>query len=143
MDALIRSCLRKGYREVVHQPLRVIRFLPNTAQLGPKRAHPSSNSLSIFRPLGGHVGPENGMLKLYPGSHSLQTKEEAQSICGPPQTIRLAPNQVLVTLGTLWVELSNTGGGALMWKGCSKLPVGLDILGEHALPFMKANWNGT
>ena len=128
---------------MVHQHLRVIRFLPNTAQLGPKRAHSSPNSFSIFRPLGGHVGPENGMLKVYPGSHTLRTKEEAQSICGLPQKIRLAPSQVLAALGTLWVELSNTGSGALMWKGCSEQPVGLGILGEHVLPFMKANWNGT
>ena len=88
------------------------------------------------------MGPGNGMLKIYPGSHS-QTKEEVLGICGTPQEIHLAPNQALVTLGTLWVELSNTGGGALMWKGCSEQPVGLDILAEHVLPFMKANWNGT
>lgn len=142
MDALIRSCVRKGYMEVLHQPLRVIRFLPNTAQLGPKRAHPCSNSLSIFRPLEGVVGPENGMLRVYPSSHSLQTKEEVLGICGPSRAIYLAPNQALVTLGALWVDLSNTGGGVLMWKGCSQQPMGIKAQSVDVLQFMQVHWNG-
>lgn len=82
------------------------------------------------------------MLKVYPSSHSLQTKEEVLRNCGPPRAIHLAPNQALVTLGTLWVEIANTGGGVLMWKGCSEQPMGLDIQGENVLPFMQAPWNG-
>ncbi|KAH3012235.1 hypothetical protein KXV89_005685 [Aspergillus fumigatus] len=61
MEGILRSCLRKGEDEVLHQPLRLVRFLRNSANLGPKKAHPHPNSVSIFRAFGGDVGYENGI----------------------------------------------------------------------------------
>ncbi|KAI9036075.1 uncharacterized protein KD926_002452 [Aspergillus affinis] len=133
VDALINGGLRKGYQQVIHQPVRVVRFLPNTLMMGPMRAHPSPNSISIFRPLYDSVGPENGMFKIYPCSQSL-TKAEIE---GRSSEVRLDPHQALVTLGPLWVEPVHSGGGVIIWKGCSESPVGMDTFGDHVLPFMK------
>ncbi|KAF7128768.1 hypothetical protein CNMCM5793_003677 [Aspergillus hiratsukae] len=136
MDGIIRSSLRKDKNEVLHQPLRLVRFLSNQANLGPKKAHPNPNSVSIFRPFGGDVGYKNGMFKVYPCSHPLQTKEEVLDSCRPTE-IHLAANQILIILGSAWVELSTKGGGLVMWKGCSTRIVGKLDSGEHVLPFMK------
>ncbi|GFF57044.1 hypothetical protein IFM51744_09074 [Aspergillus udagawae] len=136
MEGILRSSLRKGEDEVLHQPLRLVRFLPNSANLGPKKVHPHPHSVSIFRAFGSDVGYENGMFRLYPCSHSLQTKEEVLHTCRPTE-VRLAADQVLIVLGSVWAELSTNGGGLVMWKGCSTGIVGMHNFGEHFLPFLK------
>ncbi|KAF7114144.1 hypothetical protein CNMCM5793_007722 [Aspergillus hiratsukae] len=136
MDGILRSSLRNGYDKLVHQPLRLVRFLPNSANLGPKKVHPNPDSVSIFKPVGGDVGYKNGMFRIYPCSHPLQTKEEVLDTCRPTE-IRLAADQVLIVLGSAWVELSTNGGGLVMWKGCSTRPVGMHNYSEHFLPFLK------
>ncbi|KAJ8147754.1 hypothetical protein LV165_008661 [Aspergillus fumigatus] len=136
MEGILRSCLRKGEDEVLYQPLRLVRFLRNSADLGPKKAHPHPNSVSIFRAFGGDVGYENGMFRIYPCSHPLQTKEEVLDTCRPTE-VRLAADQVLIVFSSLWVELSTNGGGLVIWKGCSTGIVGLHNFSELFLPFLK------
>jgi hypothetical protein len=141
MEGILRRSLRKGEDEVLHQPLRLVRFLRNDANLGPKKAHPHPDSVSIFRVFGDDVGYENGMFRIYPCSHSLQTKEEVLRTCRPTE-VRLAADQVLIVLGSVWVELSTNGGGLVMWKGCSNGIVGRYNFGEHFLPFLKLHEGG-
>ena len=97
------------------------------------RAHPSPNSISIFRPLEDSVGPENGMFRVYSSSHPLAKTE----LTGRPSEICLEPHQALITLGQLWVQPVHSGGGVIIWKGFSEMPVGKDTFGDNVLPFMK------
>jgi hypothetical protein len=92
--------------------------------------------VSIFRPFGGDVGYGNGMFRIYPSSHSLQTAKEVLDTCRP-KDIRLKTDQVLIVLGSIWMELSTNGGGFIMWKGCSTGIVGMYNSSEHFLPFLK------
>jgi hypothetical protein len=76
------------------------------------------------------------MFRIYPSSHSLQTAKEVLDTCRP-KDIRLKTDQVLIVLGSIWMELSTNGGGFIMWKGCSTGIVGMHNSSEHFLPFLK------
>jgi hypothetical protein len=83
------------------------------------------------------MGPENGMFKVFPCSHHL-SREEVLRLGTPATEIRLRPDQILVALGSLWLETSQAGNGSwLVWQGYSCEPMGLDIFSEDTLDFMK------
>jgi hypothetical protein len=138
LSDIVEASLRIPYDNTIRQHSRIVRFVPNTAPPQVQRAHPTADgAVSIFRPLRDPIGPENGMFKVFPCSHHLSKEEVLRS--GTPATeIRLRPDQILVALGSLWLETSQTGDGPwLVWQGYSCRPMGLDIFSEETLDFMK------
>ncbi|GFF89668.1 hypothetical protein IFM61392_00848 [Aspergillus lentulus] len=105
----------------------IVRFVPNTAAASLKRSHPCRDGLSIWRPIRNSLGPENGMFKVYPGSHHVGTEEELRRSGIKADEVRVRADQVLFTHGGLWIETLGSGGGALMWMGVSTDLVGLHI----------------
>ncbi|KAF4207295.1 hypothetical protein CNMCM8927_003569 [Aspergillus lentulus] len=105
----------------------VVRFIPNSAAASLKRSHPCRDGLSIWRPIRNSLGPENGMFKVYPGSHHVETIGELQSSGIKPVEVWVRADQVLFTHGGLWIETLGSGGGTLMWMGVSTHLVGLHI----------------
>ncbi|KAL4899398.1 hypothetical protein BDW74DRAFT_163583 [Aspergillus multicolor] len=91
----------------------------------PRRSHPCRNGISIWRPVWNGIGPENGLFKVYAGSHQLQSLSELRQSGIRATGIRIRADQVLVTHGGLWIEEAD-GEGMLMWMGISA-----DILGMH------------
>ncbi|KAL2801901.1 hypothetical protein BJX63DRAFT_140379 [Aspergillus granulosus] len=87
----------------------------------PRRAHPCPGAISIWKPVWG-----TGLLKVYPGSHQLETIEELRESQLKPIELRLYPDRVLFTRGSLWIE-EGSGAGYLMWMGVSLSIVGLHI----------------
>ncbi|KAE8421464.1 hypothetical protein BDV36DRAFT_247929 [Aspergillus pseudocaelatus] len=134
LNAIIANCFPKEGPEPIHQPLRPILFQCDEVGTSLYRAHPNSDSISIFRPIGCDVGPENGMFMVYPCSDNLDMKD----VQGPPKSIRINSGELLVIRGPTIVKTVNTGGGLVMWKGCSIQPTGMNIVGQHVLPFMRA-----
>ncbi|KAE8377775.1 hypothetical protein BDV26DRAFT_292883 [Aspergillus bertholletiae] len=100
-----------------------------------RRAHPCSDGISIWRPLGGKVGPENGMFKVYPGSHNIKSEEELRDSGLHADEIHLHADQILITAGGLWIEYNQSKGGVLMWMGYSEDLVGLHCH-RHSLDFL-------
>ncbi|KAB8240182.1 hypothetical protein BDV35DRAFT_374360 [Aspergillus flavus] len=134
LDAIINNCFPKQGPRPIHQPLRPVLFQCDEVGTSLYRAHPNSDSISIFRPIGCDVGPENGMFKVYLCSDNLDMKD----VQGSPTSIRINSGELLVIRGPTIVETVNTIGGLVMWKGCSIQPMGVNIAGQHVLPFMRA-----
>jgi hypothetical protein len=105
-----------------------------------RRAHPCSDGISIWRPLGDKVGPENGMFKVYPGSHSIESEEELRNSELRAEEIHLRGDEILITAGGLWIEYNQSKGGILMWMGYSKDIVGLHF-DRHSLDFLVDAYN--
>lgn len=120
---------------------RVIRQGPIIHNLAPsptrnrlRKAHPCREGISIWRPVRGGLGPENGLFKVYPGSHHIRTEDELQNSKIEPVEIRISANQVLIAYGSLWIEEGN-GDGVLMWMGVSAGIIGLQI-DKYCLTFV-------
>ncbi|KAE8363894.1 hypothetical protein BDV27DRAFT_158356 [Aspergillus caelatus] len=105
-----------------------------------RRAHPCSDGISIWRPLGGKVGPENGMFKVYPGSHNIESEQELRNSGLHADEIHLHADQILITAGGLWIEYNQSKGGIIMWMGYSEDLVGLHF-DRHSLDFLVAAYN--
>ncbi|KAB8239916.1 hypothetical protein BDV35DRAFT_375113, partial [Aspergillus flavus] len=135
LEAIITSCFSKEDPSPIHQPLRPVLFKCDGVKTSLYRVHPNADSISIFRPIGCDVGPENGMFMVYPCSDQL----DMEDIQGPPTSIRIKSGELLVIRGRTIVETVNTGGGIVMWKGCSTQPLGVNLLGQHVLPFLRAH----
>ncbi|KAL3483309.1 hypothetical protein BJX62DRAFT_82528 [Aspergillus germanicus] len=88
------------------------------------KSHPCLDGISIWRPIGRDLGPENGLFKVYPGSQGI-TPEEAREAGIVAEEIRVRVDQVLVT--KLVVEPVESGGGVVMWMGFST-----ELIGLHA-----------
>ncbi|KAK9604842.1 hypothetical protein V6Z93_002790 [Aspergillus fumigatus] len=98
--------------------------LRTTAPL--RRSHPCRDGISVWRPIRKDVGPEDGLFKVYPGSHRIESEQELREsgICADDISIRA--DQVLITHGGLWIE-ERSGAGLLMWMGVSEESIGLHI----------------
>ncbi|KAB8253918.1 hypothetical protein BDV32DRAFT_133257 [Aspergillus pseudonomiae] len=133
LDAIIDNCFPKQGPRPIHQPLRPVLFQRDEVGTSLYRAHPNLDSISIFRPIGCDVGPENGMFMVYPCSDNLDMKD----VQDEPRSIRINSDELLVIRGPTIVKTVNTEGGLVMWKGCSIQPMGVNIAGQHVLPFMR------
>jgi hypothetical protein len=88
----------------------------------------------VWRPIRKGVGPEDGLFKVYPKSHRIESEQKLREsgICA--DVIRIRADQVLITHGGLWIE-ERSGAGLLMWMGFSEESIGLHI-DMHSLLFI-------
>lgn len=91
-----------------------------------RKAHPCREGISIWRPVRVGLGPENGLFKVYPGSHHIRTEDELRRSNIEPVEIRIRAEQVLIAYGGLWIE-ERSGNGLVMWMGVSTGIIGLCI----------------
>ncbi|KAH1915069.1 hypothetical protein KXW47_003730 [Aspergillus fumigatus] len=91
-----------------------------------RRSHPCCDGISVWRPIRKGVGPEDGLFKVYPKSHRIESEQQLREsdICA--DVIRIRADQVLITHGGLWIE-ERSGTGLLMWMGFSEESIGLHI----------------
>ncbi|GFF96245.1 hypothetical protein IFM53868_08440 [Aspergillus udagawae] len=110
----------------------IVSALETTAAL--RRSHPCRDGISVWRPIRKGVGPEDGLFKVYPKSHRIESEQQLQEsgICA--DVIRIRADQVLITHGGLWIE-ERSGAGLLMWMGFSEESIGLHI-DMHSLLFI-------
>lgn len=133
--------LQCGQRLLAQEKVAVA-FVPNKFGGRLQKAHPCPEpSVSVVIPLRNGLGPENGMWKIYPGSHKIQTEEELRASGIIPKEIRVGPTEALVIAGGLWMETSEYGGGTFMWLGFSEIPVGL-YFSKYTLWFIIASHGG-
>ncbi|EDP47906.1 hypothetical protein AFUB_097570 [Aspergillus fumigatus A1163] len=99
-----------------------------------RRSHPCRDGVSVWRPIRKGVGPEDGLFKVYPKSHRIESEQKLREsgICA--DAIRIRADQVLITHGGLWIE-EQSGAGLLMWMGFSEESIGLHI-DMHSLLFI-------
>ncbi|QMW36968.1 hypothetical protein G4B11_000204 [Aspergillus flavus] len=90
LEAIIASCFSKEDPAPLHQPLRPVLFKCDGVKTSLYRVHPNADSISIFRPIGCDVGPENGMFMVYPCSDQL----DMEDIQGPPTSIRIKSGEL-------------------------------------------------
>ncbi|KAJ5216849.1 hypothetical protein N7468_009857 [Penicillium chermesinum] len=97
------------------------------------KAHPCREGFAIWRPVISSLGPEDGLFKVYPGSHSIRTEEELRH--REATELRIRADQILIMRGGNWIEQGVGGSGLLMWAGVSREIVGLYI-DKHSLKFV-------
>ncbi|OJJ52296.1 hypothetical protein ASPSYDRAFT_164973 [Aspergillus sydowii CBS 593.65] len=114
---------------------------PSSTGTGLRRAHPCREAISIWRPVGRGLGPENGLFKVYPGSHHIRTEDELRNSKIDPVEIRVRADQVLITYGGLWIE-EGSGDGILIWMGVSVEIIGLHI-DKYCLAFVAEAYNAS
>lgn len=105
------------------------------SQPSPLRAHPCPGGFSIWRPVLGNLGPEDGLFKVYPGSHHIRTEEELRHSKIDAVELRIRADQILIVHGGLWIEQGGGGSGLLMWIGVSTEIVGLHV-DKYSLDFV-------
>jgi hypothetical protein len=90
-------------------------WMRNRTQLPKLRA--GFDRIFIYLALADEIGPENGLLRLVPGSHELKG-----DVVGMQSEIdiRLSPGQALIIDGNLVIRYPQNGGGicimAVYWK---------------------------
>ncbi|KAL4901467.1 hypothetical protein BDW74DRAFT_187690 [Aspergillus multicolor] len=107
---------------------------PGSTSTRLRRAHPCCEGVSIWRPVRGGLGPENGLFKVYPASHKIKTEDELRNSEINAVKIRLRADQVLIACGGLWIE-EGSGNSLLIWIGLSADIIGLHI-NKYCLPFV-------
>ncbi|KAE8155573.1 hypothetical protein BDV40DRAFT_283423 [Aspergillus tamarii] len=146
----IASKLNMEYRRITKQGPGVVEILPNP-NMRPQlmRAHPSRDSIIVFRPLQGPANWDNGLFKLCSSSHNQGSNTIGDTMHGDvheapdnvPQDLHEVPVDVRQTLcinGELHVMPSSRGGAVLVWMAFSKGPMMDDIYRRDIFPFMKA-----
>ncbi|KAL4745849.1 hypothetical protein BDW72DRAFT_207842 [Aspergillus terricola var. indicus] len=99
-----------------------------------RKTHPCPCAISVWRPVGGSIGPEQGLFKVYPESHHLNTQDELRRSGIQAVDIRIPADQVLFTHGGLWIE-ERSMDGFLLWMGMSTEIIGLHI-DKYSLEFV-------
>ena len=147
---MIASSLNMEYDRIIKQGPGIVEILPNPnmrPQLG--RAHPSRDSIIVFRPLHGPANWNNGLFKLCSSSHNHGSNTIGDTMHGDvhetpdnvPQDLHEVPVDVPQTLcinGELHVMPSPKGGAVLVWMAFSKRPMMGGIYRHDIFPFMKA-----
>lgn len=135
---LIETTLGMEFNYIKEQGPAIVQFQDNQTPALYFTAHPSRDAISVFHPLGERLGWQNGLFKLFTSSHGLKDEEEFKSTESKDvHEISVKPNEILVVIGGLFVQLSLKGGGWMVWQGFSKHPMLEDINSCAALPFMK------
>lgn len=119
---------------VIRQGPIIHNLAPSSTDTRPRRAHPCREGISIWRPVRGGLGPENGLFKVYPGSHNIRTEDELRNSKINAVEIRIRADQILISRGGLWIE-EGSGDGFLMWMGVSAGIIGLHI-DKYCLAFV-------
>ncbi|KAB8212632.1 hypothetical protein BDV33DRAFT_211144 [Aspergillus novoparasiticus] len=148
-ERTITSKLDMEYRKITKQGPGIVEILPDPnmrPQL--RRAHPSRDSIIVFRPLLGPANWGNGLAKLCSSSHNQGPNTIGDTMHGDvhetpdnvPQDLHEVPVDVPQTLcinGDLHVMPSPNGGAVLVWMAFSKRPMMDDIYRHDIFPFMK------
>ncbi|KAL4755586.1 uncharacterized protein BDW70DRAFT_165357 [Aspergillus foveolatus] len=99
-----------------------------------RKAHPCRRAISVWKPVVESVGPEQGLFRVYPGSHHLSSQDEVRKSGIQAVDIRIPADQVLFTHGGLWIE-ERSMDGFLLWMGMSTEIIGLHI-DKYSLEFV-------
>ncbi|KAI2970175.1 hypothetical protein CBS147482_10907 [Aspergillus niger] len=126
---------------LVRQGPIIHNLAPNSTGTRLRRAHPCVQGISIWRPIRGGLGAENGLFKVYPGSQGIRTENELRDSQISTLEIRIRADQVFIAHGGLWIEEGN-GNGILMWMGVSADIIGLYI-DKYCLPFVAGAYNAS
>ncbi|KAL2859817.1 uncharacterized protein BJX67DRAFT_376032 [Aspergillus lucknowensis] len=124
---------------VIWQGPIIHNLAPSSTGTRLRRAHPCREGISIWRPVRGGLGPENGLFKVYPASHKIRTEDELRNSKINAVEIRIRADQVLISRGGLWIE-EGSGDGLLMWMGVSAEIIGLNI-DKYCLAFVAEAYN--
>lgn len=83
----------------------------------------------------GNIGAEDGLFKVYPGSHRIRSEEQLRQSKIDAVELRIRADQILIVDGGLWIEQGGGGSGLLMWTGVSTEIIGLHV-DKYSLGFV-------